>query len=88
ADHDVPLLGRTARAGQLGYAITFLSREDQSALIHFEQIIAQHISRYYLPGSQVANREKLADTFQKKAAHPRRKARVNKPSNQGSEEAR
>ena len=36
----------------------------------------------------MANRERLVETIQKKPAHQRRKARVNKPSNQASAEAR
>ncbi|KJZ02615.1 DEAD/DEAH box helicase [Pseudoalteromonas sp. CO348] len=95
-NYDVPYLaedyvhriGRTGRAGQFGYAITFVSREEESDLIHIEQLIEQQISRYYLPGYEVANRERLVETIQKKPAHQRRKARVNKPSNQASAEAR
>ena len=95
-NYDVPYLaedyvhriGRTGRAGQFGYAITFVSREEESDLIHIEQLIEQQIPRYYLPGYEVANREKLVENIQKKPAHQRRKARVNKPSNQASAEAR
>ncbi|WP_440056644.1 DEAD/DEAH box helicase (plasmid) [Pseudoalteromonas sp. T1lg65] len=95
-NYDVPYLaedyvhriGRTGRAGQSGYAITFVSREEEADLINVEQLIGQQISRYYLPGYEVANREKLVETIQKKPAHKRRKARTNKPAGQASAEAR
>ncbi|MFC0119556.1 DEAD/DEAH box helicase [Pseudoalteromonas xiamenensis] len=87
AEDYVHRIGRTGRAGLSGHAISFVSREEERVLMSIEELIGQRIKRYYLPGYEVASREKLVDTLNKKPASYK-KGRTNRPSNQASAEAR
>ncbi|MFC3033836.1 DEAD/DEAH box helicase [Pseudoalteromonas fenneropenaei] len=88
AEDYVHRIGRTGRAGLSGQAISFVSREEEHTLINIETLIGQRIKRYYLPGYEVASREKLVDSLMKKPGKWK-KGRTNRPNSnsQASAEA-
>lgn len=87
AEDYVHRIGRTGRAGLSGHAISFVSREEERVLVSIETLIGQRIKRYYLPGYEVASRERLVENMQKKPASYK-KGRTNKPNSQATAEAR
>ncbi|WP_067864685.1 DEAD/DEAH box helicase [Neptuniibacter marinus] len=76
AEDYVHRIGRTGRAGAKGQAISFVSREEESALDNIERFIGASIRRVYVPGFEVGSREGLRKRISKKGP----KKRVNKAS--------
>ena len=74
AEDYVHRIGRTGRAGNKGYAISFVSREEERALDNIEKLINAKIKRVHMPGYDVGNRE----TLRKNIAKGRRLAPSNK----------
>lgn len=74
AEDYVHRIGRTGRAGQKGQAISFVSREEESALDNIERLIGASIRRIHMPGFEVGSREGLRKRISKKGP----KKRVNK----------
>ena len=74
AEDYVHRIGRTGRAGNKGYAISFVSREEERALTNIEKIINTKVKRIHLPGYDVGNR----DILRKNISKSRRQAPSNK----------
>ncbi|EPJ49689.1 MAG: ATP-dependent RNA helicase, DEAD box family protein [Osedax symbiont Rs2] len=74
AEDYVHRIGRTGRAGNKGYAISFVSREEERSLDNIEKLINAKIKRVHMPGYDVGNRE----TLRKNIAKGRRLAPSNK----------
>lgn len=74
AEDYVHRIGRTGRAGQKGQAISFVSREEESALDNIEHLIGARIRRIHMKGFEVGSREGLRKRISKKGP----KKRVNK----------
>ena len=74
AEDYVHRIGRTGRAGNKGYAISFVSREEERAVNNIERLIGSTIKRIHMPGYDVSNRE----TLRKNIAKGRKKAPSNK----------
>lgn len=74
AEDYVHRIGRTGRAGEKGQAISFVSREEESALDNIERLIGARIRRIHMPGFEVGSREGLRKRISKKGP----KKRVNK----------
>ncbi len=88
AEDYVHRIGRTGRAGKIGQAISFVSREEEHSLFEIEKLIGQKIKRVVQPGYEVASRDSLLKGIAGKASHQRRGARTNRPGGQASAEAR
>ncbi len=73
AEDYIHRIGRTARAGKKGQAISFVSREEERALRNIERLIGEPIKRITMKGYEVGNR----DTLLKARTRP---ARSNKAS--------
>ncbi|MCF2946608.1 DEAD/DEAH box helicase [Paraglaciecola aquimarina] len=67
-------IGRTGRAGNEGYAISFVSREEESTVAKIERLIDSKIKRIVKPGFEVSNRVSLL----KSASRHARNSRSNK----------
>ena len=76
AEDYVHRIGRTGRAGNTGQAISFVSREEESALNNIERLIGSKIKRINMPGYKVGDRDSLIE----KVATSTRKVRTNKAS--------
>jgi ATP-dependent RNA helicase RhlE len=76
AEDYIHRIGRTGRAGAKGQAISFVSREEERALINIERLIGERIKRINMPGFDVGSRETLIATREKS----RRPVRANKKS--------
>lgn len=74
AEDYVHRIGRAGRAGNKGYAISFVSREEERALSNIERLISTKVKRVHMPGYDVSNRE----TLRKNIAKGRKKAPTNK----------
>ncbi|MGK0498213.1 MAG: superfamily II DNA/RNA helicase [Neptuniibacter pectenicola] len=74
AEDYVHRIGRTGRAGAKGQAISFVSREEESALDNIERLIGSQIRRVYVPGFEVGSRDGLRKRISQKGP----KKRVNK----------
>ena len=74
AEDYVHRIGRTGRAGSKGYAISFVSREEERALSNIERLISTKVKRVHMPGYDVGNRE----TLRKNIAKGRKKTPTNK----------
>ncbi len=74
AEDYVHRIGRAGRAGNKGYAISFVSREEERAVNNIERLINTTIKRIHMPGYDVGNRESLRKNISK----GRRKAPTNK----------
>ena len=74
AEDYVHRIGRTGRAGQSGQAISFVSREEETALANIEKLIGSKIRRVFMPGYEVGNRDGLRKRITKKGP----KRRMNK----------
>ncbi|MEP0176194.1 MAG: DEAD/DEAH box helicase [Paraglaciecola sp.] len=58
-------IGRTGRAGNQGYAISFVSREEESTVARIEKLIGSKIKRIVKPGFEVSNRVSLLKSVSK-----------------------
>lgn len=74
AEDYVHRIGRTGRAGEKGQAISFVSREEESALDNIEHLIGARIRRIHMKGFEVGSRDGLRKRISKKGP----KKRVNK----------
>ncbi len=72
AEDYVHRIGRAGRAGQKGYAISFVSREEERALDNIERLIGGRIKRLKMQGFEVGSRETLIKNIAKKAPSPRK----------------
>jgi len=72
AEDYIHRIGRTARAGNKGQAISFVSREEERALKNIEKLIGEPIKRITVPGFEVGNR----DTILQAKVRPARKNRA------------
>jgi len=69
-------IGRTGRAGKEGYAISFVSREEENTVARIEKLIGSKIKRIVKAGFEVSNRISLL----KSVAKNTRNSRSNKTS--------
>jgi ATP-dependent RNA helicase RhlE len=69
-------IGRTGRAGKEGYAISFVSREEENTVARIEKLIGSKIKRIVKAGFEVSNRISLL----KSVAKNTRNSRSNKAS--------
>lgn len=69
-------IGRTGRAGKEGYAISFVSREEEKTVARIEKLIGSKIKRIVKAGFEVSNRISLL----KSVAKNTRNSRSNKAS--------
>jgi superfamily II DNA/RNA helicase len=69
-------IGRTGRAGKEGYAISFVSREEENTVARIEKLIGSKIKRITKAGFEVSNRISLL----KSVAKNTRNSRSNKVS--------
>jgi len=76
AEDYVHRIGRTGRAGALGKAISFVSREEERTLDNIERLIGATIERVYMKGFDVTSREKIFSNLAQQA----RPGRTNKAS--------
>ncbi|MFT5722104.1 MAG: ATP-dependent RNA helicase RhlE [Motiliproteus sp.] len=76
AEDYVHRVGRTGRAGALGKAISFVSREEERTLDNIERLIGATIDRLYMPGFDVTSREKIFTNLAQQA----RPGRINRES--------
>jgi len=91
AEDYVHRIGRTGRAGNKGYAISFVSREEERALSNIERLISTKVKRIHMPGYDVSNRENLRKNIAKgrkkapsnKATHTKISRTATKPIKQG-----
>ncbi|NQZ30123.1 MAG: DEAD/DEAH box helicase [Oceanospirillaceae bacterium] len=74
AEDYVHRIGRTGRAGNKGYAISFVSREEERSLNNIERLIGNKVKRIHMPGYDVSNR----DNLRKSIAQGRKKTPSNK----------
>ena len=71
AEDYVHRVGRTGRAGMAGQAISFVSREEETALANIERLIGTQIKRVYKPGFEVGSRDGLRKRIHKKGPKKR-----------------
>lgn len=71
AEDYVHRVGRTGRAGMKGHAISFVSREEETALANIERLIGSQIKRIYEPGFEVGSRDGLRKRIHKKGPKKR-----------------
>ncbi|MEE9352210.1 MAG: DEAD/DEAH box helicase [Thiotrichaceae bacterium] len=76
AEDYVHRIGRTGRAGNKGYAISFVSREEERSLASIQRLIGQKIKRINRLGFEVNHRDLLI----KKVAESKHAGRQNKAS--------
>ncbi len=76
AEDYVHRVGRAGRAGQQGQAISFVSREEERALVNIERLIGSQIKRIRREGYDVGSRDSLLLNIEKR----RRAAPANKAS--------
>ncbi len=69
AEDYIHRIGRTARAGKKGQAISFVSREEERVLTNIENLIGEPIKRITMRGFEVGSR----DTLLNSRARPARK---------------
>ncbi len=84
AEDYVHRIGRTGRAGNQGFAISFVCREEEHTLSAIEQLIGERIKRIVYPGFEVSSRDSLMAKINKKPMS-QRKLRANKASQYGAE---
>jgi superfamily II DNA/RNA helicase len=72
AEDYIHRIGRTARAGNKGHAISFVSREEERALKNIEMLIGEPIKRITMRGFEVGSR----DTILNAKVRPARKNRA------------
>ena len=76
AEDYVHRIGRTGRAGQRGYAISFVSREEERNVDTIQRLIGSKIQRIHRHGFEVSNRDALIGKIKQK----KRSGRSNKAS--------
>jgi superfamily II DNA/RNA helicase len=64
-------IGRTGRAGKEGYAISFVSREEEATVAKIERLIDGKIKRIVKPGFEVSNRVSLLKSVSRNARNTR-----------------
>ncbi|WP_299082246.1 DEAD/DEAH box helicase [uncultured Paraglaciecola sp.] len=64
-------IGRTGRAGNEGYAISFVSREEENTVARIEKLIGSKIKRIVKAGFEVSNRVSLLKSVAKNTRHSR-----------------
>ncbi len=64
-------IGRTGRAGNSGYAISFVSREEENTVARIERLIGAKIQRLTKTGFEVSNRISLLKSVSKKSHNVR-----------------
>ena len=74
AEDYVHRIGRTGRAGNKGYAISLVSREEERSLQSIERLIGSRIKRITQHGFEVSDR----DTLISKMSQQKRPGRLNK----------
>lgn len=84
AEDYVHRIGRTGRAGNKGFAISFVSREEEHVLAQIEALIQDNVKRIYYPGFEVSNREGLIKKIGKKTSLQKR-IRSNRVTQYGAE---
>jgi superfamily II DNA/RNA helicase len=84
AEDYVHRIGRTGRAGQKGFAISLVSREEEHVLAQIEELIRDKVKRIYYPGFEVSNREGLIKKIGKKTSLQKR-IRSNRATQYGAE---
>lgn len=62
AEDYIHRIGRTARAGKKGQAISFVSREEERALHNIERLIGEPIKRITMRGFEVGSRDTLLNS--------------------------
>jgi len=78
-------IGRTGRAGKEGYAISFVSREEENTVARIEKLIGSKIKRIVKAGFEVSNRISLLKSVAKNTRNNRsNKASETKISNDKS----
>nr|CAA6828391.1 MAG: ATP-dependent RNA helicase VVA0939 [uncultured Thiotrichaceae bacterium] len=75
AEDYVHRIGRAGRAGGKGYAISFVSREEERSLENIQKLIKQKIKRVKRPGYEVTRRDELIDKV-KTYSRPARQNKV------------
>ncbi|WP_027858460.1 DEAD/DEAH box helicase [Marinobacterium jannaschii] len=71
AEDYVHRIGRAGRAGKKGYAISFVSREEERSLLVIEKLIGSTIKRKFMRGYEVSDRDGLRKRIVKKKPAPR-----------------
>ena len=64
-------IGRTGRAGKEGYAISFVSREEENTVARIEKLISSKIKRIVKVGFEVSNRISLLKSVAKNTRNSR-----------------
>ena len=64
-------IGRTGRAGKEGYAISFVSREEENTVARIEKLIGSKIKRIFKVGFEVSNRISLLKSVAKNTRNNR-----------------
>ena len=67
AEDYVHRIGRTGRAGAIGQAISFVSREEERTLSNIERLIGERIKRIKVPGYTVGSRETILNKLAEKS---------------------
>ncbi len=67
AEDYVHRVGRTGRAGAIGQAISFVSREEERTLSNIERLIGERIKRIKVPGYTVGSRETILNKLAEKS---------------------
>ena len=67
AEDYVHRIGRTGRAGSIGQAISFVSREEERTLSNIERLIGERIKRIKVPGYTVGSRETILNKLAEKS---------------------
>ena len=84
AEDYVHRIGRTGRAGQKGFAISLVSREEEHVLAQIEDLIKAKVKRLIYPGFEVSNRDGLIKKIGKKSSLQKR-IRSNRATQYGAE---
>lgn len=84
AEDYVHRIGRTGRAGNKGFAISLVSREEEHVLIQIEELINEKVKRIYYPGFEVNDRDRLISKISNKPTSLKR-SRSNKATQYGAE---
>ena len=71
AEDYVHRVGRTGRAGNIGHAISFVSREEERALNTIERLIGSKIKRIKMPGYEVGSRDAIFENIENTSRPPR-----------------
>ncbi|MCH8537351.1 MAG: DEAD/DEAH box helicase [Alkalimonas sp.] len=64
-------IGRTGRAGAIGHAISFVSREEEQSLERIQKLMGSTIKRVTKPGFEVSTRDSLLKSISRKVVSGR-----------------